>query len=176
MAPQSTSATLGHVLQVEGTLKKKIVLFFLANAALAWTVVWVTSAFAATSPTDIVLGGQTVAVGDTLTVPVALQAPEGVVGYSAVVSVSDPTILSITGLRIRAYLGVSDIRESRIEVSVTDLANVWKPGDSVAELMQVDVRGEAVGQAFVTVDMMKLDDDAGTALPLSSDSLLVTVQ
>lgn len=131
---------------------------------------------AATSPTDIVLGGQTVAVGETLTVPVALQAPAGVSGFTAVLTVSDGTVMSITALRVSAYLDVAGIRETSLRITVTDLAGVWGAGDAVAELVQVDVLGEAVGKAFVTVEMTALDDDAGTALPLSSDSLLVTVQ
>lgn len=129
-----------------------------------------------------VFGHNQVTVGNTIALPLTFDSlPNGLSGYQAKITVSDPAKLGITGYTIdaqeRAELTVATFFPpvQQLTLAYVDFADVWKVGATYPPFLRIDVEGIEAGNVNVAIEWMAADDNLGNPLNLPSQATLVLV-
>ena len=157
---------------------KRVTVLALAVVAVTIATWGLVSAQGATP--SLVIGHQSVEIGSTIGIPVALQAlPNGLSGFSMEIQVSSSTVASIEGvvfdLQPDLLIAFKDLDETAFTLGVADLGDHWQAGSSFSELFDVKLQGNSPGQGLLTVTPLQVDDDDGSPIPAAPASLLVVV-
>jgi TolB protein len=95
------------------------------------------------------------------------QAPLGLSGYDLTVSVSDPEIAEITGVRFPDWTPLyrsSDIPSDSVSLKALDLSSEIEASAEEVPLCYLTIRGEAEGSSSIMISARRIDDDIGNAI------------
>ena len=142
-------------------------------ASIAMAMTW-SSVRAATS--TLTAQGGNVAIGNTIQVPIVLDnAPDGVVGFDLIVTLSKGSVANITGAYVMdmGLTTIDLISSSEVRVRAADLNNLVQSGATGVTLATLSVQGIKRGATDVNIQVGRLDDDHGS--PIIADVLSGTV-
>lgn len=107
------------------------------------------------------------------------RAPDGLSGFELNVSVGDGSVAAVVSASYPSSFALTETTtnddNTTITVKAADLQNNTVPGDTDIRLATIDVRGESDGTTDLTIDVVKLDDDAGGPIQAATDPGTVTV-
>jgi TolB protein len=112
-------------------------------------------------------GSTTVAGSETEYALILDQAPLGLSGYDLSVSITDPNIAEITGVRFPDWTplsGSSGVPSDRVSVKAVDLYSEIEAGAGAVPLCYFTVRGDAEGSSSITISVRQMDDDSGNGI------------
>ncbi|SFR98959.1 2',3'-cyclic-nucleotide 2'-phosphodiesterase/5'-or 3'-nucleotidase, 5'-nucleotidase family [Halomicrobium zhouii] len=119
-----------------------------------------------------------VSEGETATVAVnASSLPDGLSGGQVAVSVSDPSVATVTDASAGDAFGLTagpNVTDDGAVVRFADLDGAVQPGATDATLATLTVAGESAGTTNVTVRVDALDGENGTALDVATRNGTVT--
>ncbi|WP_435065486.1 hypothetical protein [Halobaculum sp. EA56] len=132
------------------------------------------------SPT-VAVGNVTVASGTNGTTNLSLSsAPDGLSGFTVVVSVGSTSTATITNASAADSFGLTNVtvadNGSSVRIKAVDLDNSTTAGATDIALGRIEVTGEAGGQTSLSVSVERLDDDAGNPISATTDGGTVSVQ
>lgn len=142
-------------------------------ASIAMAMTW-SSVRAATS--TLTAQGGNVAIGNTIQVPIVLDnAPDGVVGFDLIVTLSKGSVANITGAYVMdmGLTTIDLISSSEVRVRAADLNNLVQSGAIGVTLATLSVQGIKRGATDVNIQIVRLDDHHGS--PIIADVLSGTV-
>ncbi|MFA5296516.1 MAG: hypothetical protein WC382_13500 [Methanoregulaceae archaeon] len=92
------------------------------------------------------------------------EAPEGLSGYSLEISVSDPSVATITGVSFPSWAELNSttkIPAGSCVISAIDLENEVRPGTKDIPLADVMITGAQRGSADIAITVTRMDDHSG---------------
>jgi protocatechuate 3,4-dioxygenase beta subunit len=121
-----------------------------------------------TVPTVAIESGET-APGASTSVNLTLsEAPAGLAGYAINLTIEDGSVANFTGASVPGSFGQSDVEVTqngdRITITGLDQSNNTVAGDTDVLLASVTVEGSARGETDISVDVVQMDDDNGSAI------------
>ena len=132
-----------------------------------------------TPPTISVGDGAIAEVGSTTTVNITLdQAPNGLSGYKITVSVSDPSVAEITGVKFPSWATMNDnstLPADSFWMKAVDLNEEVEAGTTDIDLGTLTIRGDATGECEIDVAIEHVDDDSGDPINPSVSPGTLTV-
>ena len=136
-----------------------------ASAAVVGTAATGTAAAQTDGPTVVVRDGL-VPVGGNGSVPIVLtSAPDGLSGFNLTVSINSGAAVELTNGSVPDSFDLANVTvadgNTRVTLKGADLENATTPGATNVTLATVELRGARVGNATVSVDVSKMDDDDG---------------
>lgn len=161
--------------------KRYIALWALVGLAVVGLIVAVLAArdpvrAQTAGPGDLIIGHELLTVGETAAVPMTVEsAPGGIAGYQIRLSVADPAIASITKISSFVYFAVDGLDADSLEVAGVDLGEAWQAGATFPRLLNAEILAKGPGTTRVVAEVLRLDDDNGTAIPPSVASTLIVV-
>lgn len=105
--------------------------------------------------------------------------PEGLAGYDAVITISDPAVAEISSVSFPEWASLSDVTgapSASVNVSAVDLNLKVGSGATGVELATVTIRGKAPGSATISVGEVHADADGGDAIEPASNPGSITVK
>jgi hypothetical protein len=110
-------------------------------------------------------GDSCVPVGSSTDFSIALSdIPQGLSGLNITISISDPSIATITNVTLPAWAelhSTSTLPADQFWLKMVDLQQKVNPGDLNVSLCQISVVGRKGGTSFITVTPIKVEDDIG---------------
>ncbi len=103
----------------------------------------------------------------------------GLSGYEISVSLEDPDIAEITGLKFPAWAGLNSrgrLPADRLTFKGADSNNKVKPGDRSVVLGTVTIRGDRPGSTRLKVAVVRLEDESGSNLGADSRDGIIVVR
>ena len=109
-----------------------------------------------------------VAVGGTVDVPLVLsEATSGLSGFDLVFSLSNPSVAKLVDVNFPAFGLTSHtvVSASEVHLKAVDLMHIVEPGAIEITLATVVVEGLKKGSSKIDVQILRLDDEGGFAIP-----------
>ena len=128
----------------------------------------VASSPAEASATMLRASDVSVAVGGTVDVPIALsEATSGLSGFDLVVSLSNPGVAKLVDVSFPAFglTSFTIVSDSEVHLKAVDLMHIVEPGAVDITLAAVVLEGLKKGKSEIHVQIVRLDDEDGFAIP-----------
>jgi len=117
-------------------------------------------------------------VGETVSVPVSLSnAPDGLAGFEIVVSLSDGSVASISGVAFPGF-GLTHyemLSSSKVLLKGVDLKGLVESGAGKSRIATLKITGLKAGTTKAKVQVVTMDDDAGNPIAPQVRSRVLTV-
>jgi len=108
------------------------------------------------------------AIGEITPVTITLDtASEGVAGYDITISLSNPSVASITDVSFPPWAILnesSSLPDTSVRLRMVDLYNQVDPGSTNVPFGSLTLRGEATGSTDVVISIKEITSDAGDSL------------
>jgi endoglucanase len=134
-------------------------------------------------PQTVRIRAESVSAGGTTEASITLSnAPNGLAGFKLKVSVEDTSIATIENASLPSTLtapgGGTTIADdgSSVTLRAADLEQNIQDGATDITLATVTLNGHSTGQTEVVVAVQTIDDDAGSAIPVSTTGAMLTVE
>ena len=120
---------------------------------------------------------RTLRVGRTAEYIITVPAQTGVAGYTVKITSHPDSVMLLQRVSVKAGIGyrMEVIGDTHV-VSALDVGNLWPIADGRTELLSLQVRGLAPGDAQAVVKFTSLDDDSGNPIPIEDTVINVVVQ
>ena len=152
----------------------------LLGAVLIATIgVAVASSPAEASATTLASSDVIVAAGGTVGVPIVLsEAISGLSGFDLVVSLSNPNVAKLAGVNFPAFglTSYTVVSGSEFHLKAVDLMHIVEPGAVDTSLVTVVLESLKKGSSKIEVQIVRLDDENGFAIPVELVAGNVSVQ
>jgi PKD repeat protein len=160
----------------KGMTMKWIIAFVLLTTLLIGIVPAAGSSGALVSASDRVIN----TAGESTECPIILEkAVFGLSGYEISVSLEDPEIAEITGMKFPAWAGLNSrgrLPADRLTFKGADSSNKVKSGDRSVILGTAIIRGDRPGSTRLNVAVIRLEDESGSNLGADSRDGTVVVR
>ena len=113
-------------------------------------------------------------IGETIPVEIILDtATNGFAGYDISISLSDPSVASITEVTFPSWALLNEsspLPASSVRMRMVDLDNQTIPGSTDVSFGSITLQGDAIGSTDVEITIKEITSDSGESLSPSLDS------
>ena len=151
----------------------------LGAVLIASTGIVVASSPAEAAATMLSTSDVSVVAGETVDVPIVLgEATSGLSGFNLVVSLSNPSVAKLVDVSFPAFGLTSHtiVSGSEVHLKAVDLMHIVEPGAVDVTLATVVLEGLKKGSSKIEVQIVRLDDEDGFAIPAELVAGSVSVQ